>query len=731
MKLDFQNVVVEKSAAFQSQHFDIGNKRIILEILRGKMYSNPIQTICQEYMSNARDAHREAGKENVPIVVKLPNKLEPAFYIQDFGLSITPTRMATVFIRYGESTKRDDNTQTGGWGLGAKSGFSYTDSFSVVCITEENGVRTKRQYIAHLDPSGLGQMTCVSEEVTTEETGTTIIITPKEGDFNLFREQILRAGYFWNPRPKILGDRSWQWPEIKVEYKGQDWEIHKYEPSASNILPAPYALIDGIPYPIKTEHLFKASKPAFSGYRSTALRLFFKVGEIPITANREEIDYQEKSIALLESRINAAFTELTQILTKSIVEAPTLTKAISAWQSAKRHPQFGSLCSHSSWSPPSDPKQIIPLTNELSLKDLFCNVYWKAQNEFGFTRSPDRAKSISIDDSVRIMEDDSPTATVSRQRLANAFASHPEMKRLYLISFYRKTIVEKVTDPAGVVTNKNKIIAVEDDYPINKKIAEITLHWNHLDKLKLSDYEKKKIDVPKAASGPKALEIRYFDEGNHLIKKSVFEEVLKDTSMKYYIVASGNNFTLPGSEKAISYRELTDSLNQIGWLTGTKVRLYLVTTRHSALLDNNWTPLPKLIETSVLAEAAKSGGVIYNRRRSGPSSYFHEAFIRAFSKKTSEIKDQTSLPVTFFKSGAQASSDTHTYAAALAKSFDINVKLEGSDPFESMYNKLREQYPLLCGNNFHYSDNMSAIVADLISYVNMKNEELKKGKTTP
>ena len=101
MKLNFQDTKIERSTAFQSQNFDIGDKRIILEILRGKMYSNPIQTICQEISTNAKDAHVEAGKPELPIEIKLPNRLEPSFYIRDFGPGITPDRMGSIFIQYG------------------------------------------------------------------------------------------------------------------------------------------------------------------------------------------------------------------------------------------------------------------------------------------------------------------------------------------------------------------------------------------------------------------------------------------------------------------------------------------------------------------------------------------------------------------------------------------------------------------------------------------------------
>ena len=85
---------------------------IVINILRSKMYSNPIRTIVQEVGSNARDAMREHGNADKPIRIKLPDNRDNSFYIQDFGVGVSPDRMKNVFINYGASTKRDTDNQT-------------------------------------------------------------------------------------------------------------------------------------------------------------------------------------------------------------------------------------------------------------------------------------------------------------------------------------------------------------------------------------------------------------------------------------------------------------------------------------------------------------------------------------------------------------------------------------------------------------------------------------------
>ena len=42
------------------QKYTIGNKSMIIKLLRDHLYSDPINGVIKEYISNARDAHKEA-----------------------------------------------------------------------------------------------------------------------------------------------------------------------------------------------------------------------------------------------------------------------------------------------------------------------------------------------------------------------------------------------------------------------------------------------------------------------------------------------------------------------------------------------------------------------------------------------------------------------------------------------------------------------------------------------
>jgi len=128
MKIEIQSGNVVTSENFKEFTFGIRSTDmgIILEILRSKMYKNPIAAICREIASNARDANKEIGNKN-PISINIDEGnifehiCESSISFNDNGPGISPERMADVFVNYGASTKREDNRQLGGFGLGAKT----------------------------------------------------------------------------------------------------------------------------------------------------------------------------------------------------------------------------------------------------------------------------------------------------------------------------------------------------------------------------------------------------------------------------------------------------------------------------------------------------------------------------------------------------------------------------------------------------------------------------------
>lgn len=201
MITDKNEYTVEFSATDMDQlDFKIKNPAIVFEILSTKLYDNPLLVVIQEYMCNARDAHRELGNIDVPIRIVLPTQLTSTLKIQDFGVGMSPERVKEIFVYLGESTKNSSDLYTGGFGVGAKSGWVYTDTFTVKTVYDN----IEYVYLAYIGEEGIGKLDLVHTKNTDQCNGTTIEIDIKSSDFKLAEEYVYRTSYFWDVRPEII-----------------------------------------------------------------------------------------------------------------------------------------------------------------------------------------------------------------------------------------------------------------------------------------------------------------------------------------------------------------------------------------------------------------------------------------------------------------------------------------------------------------------------------------------
>lgn len=339
MKIKNKKGSAIKGSGFNKENkFSIGDASVIMEILRSKLYSRPLQTAIQEYLSNARDASRES-KTSENLIVTLPTKLDPVFKVRDFGPGLTPKRVEEVFVKYGASTKRKDNSQTGGFGIGAKSAWAYTDSFTVVSIVDG----TKYTYLAHLGSNSQGSMDLIEEESTDEANGVEVSFGIQEKDILEATSSVFRTTNFWNPKPKIKGLMAVEIPREYSEpvlHKGPGFFLTKnlspwfqfqsQKESIKDLLSllreqkqkesSFWALVDGIPYSI--ESMLEDS--TIEKLSKVNMFLEFKTGEVQINANREELVFSPELKTLINTRVKAAISEIESLISSRFKRAMNL-----------------------------------------------------------------------------------------------------------------------------------------------------------------------------------------------------------------------------------------------------------------------------------------------------------------------------------------------------------------------------------------------------------------------
>lgn len=274
-------------------NFGISDVRLVVDIL-SKLYAYPIRTLVQEYICNGRDAMREAGTwGKLPIEITVPNSLDPVFKVRDYGVGISPDRMANIFVNYGSSTKRNTNTQTGGFGIGAKSAFSYTDSFTVTSFY--NGVRYL--YVAHLGDEG--GVNLISQNNTTQPNGVEISIGVKPKDIAEFREAVQRCVKFWAEPIKFFGSKDIF--QLKPTLTLGNMTVYDEAYPARTIF-----LIDGIEYELMTEqhHYYYEREKDHLHNNASTVAINVPNGHFKIASSRERLenndDNKAKQTKLLE-----------------------------------------------------------------------------------------------------------------------------------------------------------------------------------------------------------------------------------------------------------------------------------------------------------------------------------------------------------------------------------------------------------------------------------------------
>lgn len=138
MIIEEKSDIVESS--FKTQSFGVNMDGMLFSMLYDKLYENKERTVLQEITANALDAHKAAGKEDVPVEIILPSGMNPELIITDFGVGMSKETIYEVFTVFGNSTKRDNNNEIGGYGLGGKTPLVLSDSFTVT--TTHKGMTT-------------------------------------------------------------------------------------------------------------------------------------------------------------------------------------------------------------------------------------------------------------------------------------------------------------------------------------------------------------------------------------------------------------------------------------------------------------------------------------------------------------------------------------------------------------------------------------------------------------
>lgn len=331
MKLNTRGSEVEIiGAETEEQVFKIATSAIAFRTLSSNMYADPMKAVIRELACNAYDAHVEVGKGRKPFDLFLPTHLSPEFVIRDYGPGMSDEQVMELYCTYFASSKQGTNRQIGGFGIGSKSPFSYTDSFTVV--SRQRG--EKRTYSAFVNEMQMPAVVRLSTENVDEEDGLEVRFPVNSKDIYAFEEKARSVLEFFDPLPNI--NRTDFRPK-KQQYRaeGKKWKMREHTGFDG------IRVIQGkVPYSVSGMESVSSEK--VQAVLGMPLDIFLPIGTLAVAANREALTSEKAVVQKLQVIFEEIFDELHSSIEKEVADLPTGWQKIVFIRSKIQHYGRGS-----------------------------------------------------------------------------------------------------------------------------------------------------------------------------------------------------------------------------------------------------------------------------------------------------------------------------------------------------------------------------------------------------
>lgn len=310
--------VVERNGTKQSAKFSMKMGPKAFQLMFQGLYSYPVKAIIRELLANGVDSHKAAGIPDVPVEMRLPDKLDEMFCVRDFGTGMSHDFIMERYNSALDSTKDDSNDSIGGFGLGGKTPFVYVDQFNLRCF--KNG--KARLYTAVTGEDGWPEINLMAEIDTDEPDGVEVSFPVKPQDNDTFFEAALSVAATMPVRPVCKGYYA---KGFKERLEAIDEHCYKITPHFTyvNTFCMPngiFAVMGGISYPIPGTDIAR-----FEALSVTSQGLIpFEIGELDVTPSRESLLLNEKTKNALNKKleqVNKEIIEYAESNSKSITVA--------------------------------------------------------------------------------------------------------------------------------------------------------------------------------------------------------------------------------------------------------------------------------------------------------------------------------------------------------------------------------------------------------------------------
>lgn len=212
------------------------------------------------------------------------------FRREDGEIIRSPGLYTTLF----HSTKEEDEDQIGAFGLGSKSPFAVSDSFTV-----ESRIEGKlHRFLMYLNAKRIPTVDLVTKDLdtrdpkpedTSEFNGLTVKIPVKNTRFSAYQDELVRLGRVMHPdmRPQVENaPYHFKWDDISYGHRVNNTYIQPKGHSNTH-----YAVMGGVSYPIDLSQLEEETSSIMSKFPSSYT--FFELGSLNVPPSREDLSYDE------------------------------------------------------------------------------------------------------------------------------------------------------------------------------------------------------------------------------------------------------------------------------------------------------------------------------------------------------------------------------------------------------------------------------------------------------
>lgn len=234
---------------------------------------------------------------------------EPGFYEgqlvfrgEDGEIIRSPGLYTTLF----NSTKEDDDGQIGAYGLGSKSPFAVSDSFTV----ESRWEGKLHRFLMYLNANRIPTVDLITKDLDTRDplpedtdefNGLTVKVPVKNSRFRSFSDELKRLGRVIHPNAR---------PQVENAGYGFHWEGIQYDNRIGRTFIQPkngydnthYAVMGGVSYPIDIDQLEEDISAVLGKFPSSYT--FFDLGELNVPPSREDLTYDDYTRANLNKEFH-------------------------------------------------------------------------------------------------------------------------------------------------------------------------------------------------------------------------------------------------------------------------------------------------------------------------------------------------------------------------------------------------------------------------------------------